>query len=137
MFGEEVMVSNTDAVLSASCKEFGVKVVEYTVAPVFLSSSGKGGHEWLIEFVEAPKDLEAFANHLDDSLKKVNSDYEAKRFNNLALTRLKVQQAIPGTFMNWMKSKNKIGAQQKVPRLSNQRTQLEELLHIMKNLPNQ
>ncbi len=137
VFGEEVMVSNTDAALSASCKEFGVKVVEYTVAPVFLSSSGKGGHEWLIEFVEAPKDLEAFANHLDDSLKKVNSDYEAKRFNNLALTRLKVQQAIPGTFMNWMKSKNKIGAQQKVPRLSNQRTQLEELLHIMKNLPNQ
>lgn len=132
VFGEEVMVSNTDAALSATCKIHGAQVAEYTVAPVFLSASGKGGHEWLIEFETAPKDIPLFAETLDQELKKVNSDYEAKRFHDLALESLKLNTAPPGTFFQWMKKKNKIGAQQKVPRLSNQRTFLEELLDMMR-----
>jgi hypothetical protein len=127
VFGEEVMVSNTDAALSETCKQFNVKVVDYTVAPVFLTASGKGGHEWMIEFEKSPENPDAFAKQLDDNLKKVNSDYEAKRYNDLALEPLKLNVAKPGTFFNWMKFKNKIGAQQKVPRLANHREYLDEL----------
>ncbi|MFZ1255365.1 MAG: GH3 auxin-responsive promoter family protein [Saprospiraceae bacterium] len=127
VFGEEVMVSNTDAALSKTCLEFGVKVIDYTVAPIFLTASGKGGHEWIIEFNENPSDPNKFAEILDENLKKVNSDYEAKRYNDLALERLKLNIAAPSTFFNWMKSRNKIGAQQKVPRLANHREYLEDL----------
>ena len=127
VFGEEVMVANTDAALSETCKQFDLKVIDYTVAPIFLTASGKGGHEWLIEFEKSPIDAETFAKQLDDNLKKVNSDYEAKRYNDLAVERLKLNIAKPGTFFNWMKSRNKIGAQQKVPRLANHREYLEEL----------
>lgn len=134
VFGEEVMVSNTDAALSATCSDFGVKVLEYSVAPIFLSTAGKGGHEWMIEFVDPPSDPNQFANALDDHLKRVNSDYEAKRFHDLALEPLKVNIAAKGTFFHWMKGRNKIGAQQKVPRLSNQRNHLDELLAISKDL---
>lgn len=130
VFGEEVMVSNTDAALSETCREFNVKVVDYSVAPVFLTASGRGGHEWIIEFEQKPQDAFEFARRLDDNLKKVNSDYEAKRFNDLALECLKLNIAKPGTFFNWMKSRNKIGAQQKVPRLANHREYLEELKSI-------
>jgi len=130
VFGEEVMVSNTDAALSETCKLFNVKVLEYTVAPVYLTSSGKGGHEWLIEFENPPQNPNSFAQTLDEQLKKVNSDYEAKRYHDLALLPLKLNVANKGTFFNWLKSRNKIGAQQKVPRLSNQRNHLEELLNI-------
>lgn len=133
VFGEEVMVSNTDAALSATCKIHGAKVTEYTVAPIFLSSSGKGGHEWLVEFEVAPTDIAAFTITLDEELKKVNSDYEAKRFHDLALENLKLHVAPKGSFFQWMKNKNKIGAQQKVPRLSNQRQILEELLKLSKS----
>ncbi len=132
VFGEEVMVANTDAALSETCKQFQVKVIDYSLAPVFLTASGKGGHEWIIEFEQAPSDSEAFAKQLDDNLKKVNSDYEGKRFNDLALERLKLNVAPPGTFFNWMKSRNKIGAQQKVPRLANHRVFLEELIAFSK-----
>lgn len=127
VFGEEVMVANTDAALSATCIEFGVKMVDYTVAPIFLTASGKGGHEWLIEFEKDPENLDAFASALDKNLMKVNSDYEAKRFHDLALERLKLNLAPKATFFNWMKSRNKIGAQQKVPRLANHREYLDEL----------
>jgi hypothetical protein len=132
VFGEEVMVANTDAALSETCKQFQVKVIDYSLAPVFLTASGKGGHEWIIEFEQAPSDSEAFAKQLDDNLKKVNSDYEGKRFNDLALERLKLNVAPPGTFFKWMKSRNKIGAQQKVPRLANHREFLEELIAFSK-----
>jgi hypothetical protein len=128
VFGEEVMVANTDTALSETCKQFNVKVVDYTVAPVFLTASGKGGHEWVIEFEKNPDDPAGFAKVLDDNLKKVNSDYEAKRYNDLAVMALKLNIAPAGTFFNWMKSKNKIGAQQKVPRLCNHRDIVEELL---------
>ncbi len=127
VFGEEVMVANTDAALTACCNAFGVNMIEYTVAPIFLTASGKGGHEWIIEFDQNPSDPDAFAQRLDDELKKVNSDYEAKRFNDLALERLKLNLAPKSSFFNWMKSRNKIGAQQKVPRLANHRDYLEEL----------
>lgn len=127
VFGEEVMVANTDAALSETCKQFDLKVVDYTVAPIFLTGSGKGGHEWVVEFERSPADPEAFAKQLDENLKKVNSDYESKRYNNLALEQLKLNVAPSSTFFNWMKSRNKIGAQQKVPRLANHREYLEEL----------
>ncbi|MDQ3141260.1 MAG: GH3 auxin-responsive promoter family protein [Bacteroidota bacterium] len=129
-FGEEVMVSNTDAAVAMTCEAFNVKVVDYTVAPVFLTASGKGGHEWVIEFEEDPANAEAFTKILDDNLKKVNSDYEAKRFNDLALVQLKLNIVPKGRFFEWMKSRNKIGAQQKVPRLSNQRNYIEEILKM-------
>lgn len=131
VFGEEVMVSNTDAALSNTCKAFGVSMVEYTVAPVFLGKEGKGGHEWIVEFEEDPEDHHAFALRLDDELKKLNSDYEAKRYNDLALNSLKLNIVPRGTFFEWMKRKQKIGAQQKVPRLSNQRNIVEEILNLI------
>ncbi|MBK7465683.1 MAG: GH3 auxin-responsive promoter family protein [Saprospiraceae bacterium] len=128
VFGEEVMVANTDAALATTCQMHGAKLKDYTVAPVFLGIHEKGGHEWIIEFEKNPINFHQFAIDLDSNLRKINSDYDAKRYNDLALVCLKLNVAPEGTFMKWMKSKNKIGAQQKVPRLSNHRQHLEEVL---------
>ena len=133
VFGEEVMVANTDAALIKTCEMYDAKMKEYTVAPIFLNANGKGGHEWIIEFEKQPSDVNLFAATLDENLRKINSDYDAKRYHDLALVSLKLNVAPEGTFMKWMKSKNKIGAQQKVPRLSNQRTNLEEILQLINN----
>ncbi len=132
VFGEEVMVANTDAALQMTCQEFGVKAKEYMVAPIFLDTKEKGGHEWVIEFESQTPDPLAFSKALDDNLKKLNSDYEAKRFNDLALLMLKLNIAKSGTFFEWMKSKNKVGPQQKVPRLSNHREYINDLLAFIK-----
>lgn len=134
VFGEEVMVANTDAAIATTCLQFDCKVKEYTVAPIFLGAHEKGGHEWIIEFEKTPSDVNNFALVLDENLRKVNSDYDAKRFKDLALLSLKLNVVATGTFMQWMKIKNKIGAQQKVPRLSNSRNQLEEILIVAKSL---
>jgi hypothetical protein len=124
------MVANTDAALIKTCEMYDAKMKEYTVAPIFLNANGKGGHEWIIEFEKQPSDTNLFAATLDENLRKINSDYDAKRYHDLALVSLKLNVAPEGTFMKWMKSKNKIGAQQKVPRLSNHRQHLEEVLHL-------
>ena len=120
-FGEEVMVHNTDAALAAACAATGAGVRDYTVAPVFADSGHRGRHQWLIEWNVPPRDLEDFAQRLDDALRSVNSDYDAKRSGNIFLGRLSITVAAPGLFERWLASTGKLGGQRKVPRLSNDR----------------
>jgi len=128
VFGEEVMVENTDRALSEACRQTGAIVREYSAAPIFMTNDEKGGHEWVIEFEQEPKNIEDFTDILDKKLQQANSDYEAKRYKNMALQRL-VLHAVPrGTFHNWLKQRGKYGGQNKVPRLSNERTYIEALL---------
>ncbi len=133
-FGEEVMVENTDRALAKTCAETRAIVSEYTVAPIYLEEDGKGGHEWLIEFDKAPNDLAQFADLLDANLQQINSDYEAKRFKNMALERLQIHAIEPGTFIRWLRSKGKFGSQVKVPRLSNDRKYVDEVLAFLKEV---
>lgn len=127
-FGEEVMISNTDKALAMTIEAFDVHVREYTVAPNFLDDHNKGFHDWLIEFETIPHNIALFEKKLDDNLRSLNSDYDAKRFKDLALANLKVNVAHNGTFHNWLKSKNKLGGQYKVPRLQNDRKIYDEIL---------
>jgi len=131
-FGEEVMVDNSDKAIAIASEKTGAVVSDYTAAPVYFSDSSNGAHEWLVEFDRPPDNLDRFTEELDIALKTINSDYEAKRHKNIAL-RLPILHALPrGTFTNWMRSKGKLGGQHKVPRLSNERTALEEILLIWK-----
>ncbi len=127
-FGEEVIVDNTDQALAVTCARHCAIVRDYTVAPVFLSGNTRGGHEWLIEFEKPPEDLNVFAEQLDQNLQHINSDYEAKRYRNIALAPLKIRALPPGAFLQWMKARGKLGGQHKVPRLSNSRTTVEDIL---------
>jgi hypothetical protein len=120
------MVENTDKALALTCSETGALVNEYTVGPIFLSS-GKGGHEWFIEFEKVPDKIELFSELLDKNLQNLNSDYEAKRYKGMALERLQLNLVPNGGFHNWLKSKGKFGGQNKVPRLSNSRQYIDEL----------
>ncbi len=129
-FGEEVMVANTDKALVKTCRQFAVTASEYTVGPVYFHNDEKGGHEWLIEFEKEPVDLDEFANQLDLNLQLINSDYEAKRYKDLALTRLRLHPVPAGTFLDWMRSRGKFGNQNKIPRLSNSREYVNELLRF-------
>lgn len=129
-FGEEVIVDNTDKAIAEASKKTGVVVNDYTAAPVYFSDSSNGAHEWLIEFEKEPENTEAFAAELDAVLKNINSDYEAKRHKNIAL-RMPVIHSLPkGTFTEWLKSKGKLGGQHKVPRLSNERKYVDEILQF-------
>ena len=127
-FGEELMIHNAEKALQQACKLCKTEVTEYTAAPMHLTDGQKAYHEWIIEFKEAPKDLNNFIYHFDIALKSVNSDYEAKRYKNLILEEPKVHVAAKGLFFRWMKQKGRLGGQNKVPRLSNSREYLEELL---------
>ncbi len=127
-FGEEVMVENTDQALAQTCQMMQAMVKEYTVAPVYFQSGQRGGHEWLIEFEKAPGDMEAFARVLDKNLQQLNSDYEAKRYKDMALGPLKLRALPQGSFLNWLKAKGKLGGQHKVPRLANHRAYIEDIL---------
>jgi hypothetical protein len=128
-FGEELMIHNAEQALKAACERSRVNVIDYTVAPVFMNEH-KGAHEWLIEFENDPGNLDFFRSVLDDTLKQINSDYEAKRFNNYIL-HLPVIRIMPkGTFYKWLKVNNKLGGQYKVPRLSNDRKILEEVFAL-------
>jgi len=127
VFGEEVMVENTDAALAKTCKTLQCEIVDYTVAPIFMQGKEKGGHEWLIEFKKHPASSAAFSELLDKNLQQVNSDYEAKRFNNMTLNPLVLTVAREHLFYDWLKKKDKLGGQHKIPRLSNSRDYLEEL----------
>lgn len=131
-FGEEVMISNTDKAIADTCKEMNTQIADYTVAPIFTTSDRTGGHEWVIEFDKEPNDMEEFANRLDLNLQDINSDYEAKRFKNMAMDRLKINSAPKGTFHNWMRLKGKMGGQHKIPRLFNSRMYIDELLTFIK-----
>jgi hypothetical protein len=132
-FGEEVIVDNSDHAITIACEKTGTVVNDYTAAPVYFSEASNGAHEWLIEFDKEPESLEVFTNELDTALKNINSDYEAKRHKSIAL-RLPIVHALKkGTFAEWLRSKGKLGGQHKVPRLSNERNFLEEILFIDKN----
>lgn len=128
-FGEEVIIDNAEQALEAACKATGAIISEYTAGPVFMDTSHKGSHEWIIEFEKDPADPELFRDILDKTLQSVNSDYEAKRFRDINLVMPKIHSVPPGTFHNWMKSKNKLGGQNKVPRLSNTREYLDDILN--------
>lgn len=130
-FGEEVMVANTDLAIAKTCQATGALVADYTVAPIYFNGSGKGGHEWLVEFDKEPENIENFNNVLDDNLQRINSDYEAKRFKSLAMERLKLHNIPKGTFHRWLKAKGKYGGQSKVPRLANDRRYIDEILHLV------
>ncbi|MEP7127212.1 MAG: GH3 auxin-responsive promoter family protein [Chitinophagales bacterium] len=127
-FGEEVIVDNTDRALAEACHLTGAVVNDYTVAPIYLTVAHRGGHEWLIEFSKPPEDALHFAKVLDEALRSVNSDYDAKRSHDLALQLPVIHILKPNTFYNWLKSKGKLGGQNKVPRLSNDRNYVEEIL---------
>lgn len=128
VFGEELMIENTDMALAKTCNELNVEVAEYTVAPIFMEGREKGAHEWIVEFTKEPENLTDFRDKLDLNLQELNSDYEAKRFNNMTLNQLKLNKARKGLFYDWLKDNDKLGGQHKVPRLSNDRKILEELL---------
>jgi hypothetical protein len=127
VFGEELMVENTDMALAKACEQTQAEIVDYTVAPIFMVDKEKGAHEWMIEFKNPPQDIAHFGKILDDSLKALNSDYEAKRYNNMTLNPLVVNEARPNLFYDWLRDQGKLGGQHKIPRLSNQRDYLEKL----------
>ncbi len=130
-FGEEVIVENAESAIAKACEATGSIVAEYTVGPVYFSRENKkGGHEWIIEFEKAPDNLRQFQEKLDEALKKENSDYAAKRFKNMALLPPVIDQMEAGTFYKWMKARNKLGGQNKVPRLANHRENLDDLLQF-------
>jgi len=130
VFGEELIIENTDKAIKIVTKKTKTEIIDYTVAPIFMKGKSKGAHQWIIEFKTPPKDLHYFIELLDNSLKALNSDYEAKRYNNITLNMPKVDVAQEGLFHKWMKKNNKLGGQHKVPRLSNSRQFLEELLEM-------
>lgn len=129
-FGEELMVDNAEKGLAEACAKTGAVVAEYTAAPVFMDVHGKCRHQWVVEFAKRPDDIEEFADELDKALQRINSDYEAKRSNNVTLQRLEIVEAKPGLFDRWLASKGKLGGQHKVPRLSNNRAIIDEILAL-------
>jgi hypothetical protein len=130
-FGEELMIDNAEQALLVACEKTEATIIEYTAAPVYFEDNESGSHQWLIEFDKRPNDIEFFAELLDNSLKNLNSDYEAKRYSDMILKPPVIVEAINGTFFNWLKSKNKLGGQFKVPRLSNERIIIDEILFHM------
>jgi len=129
-FGEEVIVDNTDKAVTIACEKTGAIVNDYTAAPVYFSDAGNGAHEWLIEFDKTPDNLDQFTEALDLALQSINSDYEAKRHKNIALRAPVVHVLADGRFKEWLRTKGKLGGQHKVPRLSNDRKLLEEILSL-------
>ena len=126
-FGEEVIVDNADQAIARACAQTGMQVREYTAAPIYFSNTGNGGHEWLVEFAQLPDDLQYFAQLTDEALQQLNSDYEAKRYKNIAMKPLVMHAVPPGTFYKWLESKGKLGGQHKVPRLANHRQYIDEI----------
>jgi hypothetical protein len=132
-FGEEVIIDNAENALKIACEKTGAVIKEYTAAPVYMTGNESGAHEWLIEFQKYPDNLEYFSEMLDNALKSINSDYEAKRYNDMALRKPLIKAVAEGTFYNWLKSKGKLGGQNKVPRLSNNRNYIEEISSFIEN----
>ena len=136
-FGEELIVDNAEKGLAKACAETGAQVSEYTAAPVFMDENAKCRHQWLIEFAKMPDSVEKFAAILDATLKEVNSDYEAKRWKDIALQPLEVIVAREGLFHDWLAQKGKLGGQHKVPRLSNTREYIETMLALNDSIPSE
>ena len=129
-FGEELIIDNAEKGLAKACSVTGAQVSEYTAAPVFMDANAKCRHQWVIEFAQTPDSIEHFASVLDSTLKELNSDYEAKRWKDIALQPLEVIPARKGLFHDWLKEKGKLGGQHKVPRLSNNRQYIDEMLSL-------
>jgi hypothetical protein len=127
-FGEEVIIENADTAIAYACEQTNAVIDNYTAAPIYLEKSKRGGHEWIIEFKKQPENLERFTHTLDEMLRKINSDYDAKRAHNIALVAPKIHSVAAGTFYNWMKKRGKLGGQNKVPRLSNSREYVDDIL---------
>jgi hypothetical protein len=128
VFGEELMIDNAEKALKIACEKTNSNVSEYTVAPVYMSHDKSGTHQWLIEFEDVPEDIAFFTEVLDNALKSVNSDYEAKRYNDYTIRKPEVIMLERNSFYNWLKSKDKLGGQFKVPRLSNDRKYIDQIL---------
>jgi hypothetical protein len=130
-FGEELIIENAERAVAVACRETGAEMKDYTAAPVYMDGGKRGSHEWVVEFSKAPKDLRTFAAVLDQTLREINSDYDAKRSYDLVLGSPVVHVAPQGTFYGWMRSRGKLGGQHKVPRLSNHREFIDGVLaHI-------
>jgi hypothetical protein len=131
-FGEELIIDNAENALRIACNIHQCSINDYTAAPIYFGDKGeKGSHEWIIEFAQMPANTEAFADTLDAELRKLNSDYDAKRAGDMALTRLKLHTVANGTFYEWMKKRGKLGGQNKVPRLANERSYIDDLLGMI------
>jgi len=130
-FGEEVIVENAEAAITKACEFTGAVIDNFTAAPIYLDEGKKGGHEWIIEFKVPPTNLDEFTKILDETLRGINSDYDAKRAHNLCLIAPKVHSVTEGTFYNWMKRRGKLGGQNKVPRLANSREYVDDILNMM------
>jgi len=129
VFGEELMVGNAEAALASVCEKHDAIICDYTAGPIFMDSRGKGGHEWLFEFIQEPKDIDGFVEDLDSAIQTLNSDYKAKRQDNIALQPIAYRVLPEGSFESWMESRGKLGAQNKVPRLANTRKFLDDILN--------
>ena len=129
-FGEELMMDNAERAMDAACRATGAHVADYTAAPWYMEGGHSGAHQWLIAFDQAPTSLEAFGRALDDALQGLNSDYQAKRHKDLILAPPRIVDMPSDLFYHWLKSKGKLGGQNKVPRLSNDRKLIEEILQF-------
>ena len=129
-FGEELIIENAEDALKKVCKRTSAEIVDYTAAPIFMKGKEKGAHEWIIEFKTPPDNMSYFEELFDNALKSLNSDYEAKRFNNMTLNKPTIHSARPNLFYDWLKENDKLGGQHKVPRLSNSRNYVDELLRL-------
>jgi len=132
-FGEELIIDNALNALAIACEKSGAIVNEFTAAPVYLNDNNSASHEWLIEFENIPESIEYFTEILDNALKSINSDYEAKRYHNLILKQPIVKSVPSGTFYKWLKTKGKLGGQHKIPRLSNNREYIDDILNMINN----
>ena len=130
-FGEELIVDNAERAITHACLKTGAEIKEFTAGPVFMSDSEHGAHEWLVEFSKEPSDFNRFSFILDEHLREINSDYDAKRYNNLILDPPIIQKVTEGIFDQWLKNKGKLGGQNKVPRLSNDRNILDEIQQVI------
>ncbi|WP_339884388.1 GH3 auxin-responsive promoter family protein [Polaribacter vadi] len=130
VFGEELNIENVEDALKMATEKTNSLIIDYTVGPIFMKDKKSGGHEWIIEFSKKPENMNYFTELLDNALKAINSDYEAKRYNSMTLAMPKIHVAKEGLFYDWLKKKDKLGGQHKVPRLSNSRAFVEELLSL-------
>ena len=129
-FGEELIMDNAEKGLAFACEKTGAEILDYTAAPVFMDEKAKCRHQWLVEFAKEPMDMYEFSDILDRKLQSLNSDYEAKRFKNVTLQHLEIVKARTGLFSDWLKDKGKLGGQHKIPRLSNSRKNIDEMLKM-------
>jgi hypothetical protein len=130
-FGEELIIENAEVAITKACEQTNASIDNFTAAPRYMESSNKGSHEWIVEFTREPSDLEAFSKILDETLRQENSDYDAKRYKDIALEAPTIHSVPMGTFYNWMKKRGKLGGQNKVPRLSNSREYLDDILKML------